>query len=81
MRSHDSGLKTTSGIRGVGPARKVRRLGEWVEEYDGDVTIIDLDLSALAGEAIRPILGVEALTKNVADAQGFWFVPIIANQD
>jgi hypothetical protein len=60
---------------------KVRRLGEWIEEYDGDVTMIDLDLSDLAGETIRPILGVEALTKNVGDAQGFWFVPVIVNQD
>jgi len=60
---------------------KIRRLGEWIEEYDGDVTMIDLDLSALTGKTIRPILGVEALTKNVGDAHGFWFVPIIANQD
>ncbi len=60
---------------------KVRRLGEWIEEYDGDVTMIDLDLSGLAGKTIRPILGVEVLTKNVNDAHGFWFVPIIANQD
>jgi len=60
---------------------KVHRLGEWIEEYDGDVTMIDLDLSGLAGETIRPILGVEALTKNVNDAHGFWFVPNITNQD
>ncbi|MBG7609627.1 MAG: hypothetical protein IZT55_02050 [Anaerolineae bacterium] len=60
---------------------KVRRLAEWIEEYDGSVTVIDLDLSGLADETIRPILGVEALTKNVSDAQGFWFVPVISNQD
>jgi hypothetical protein len=54
---------------------KVHRLDEWIEEYDGQVTKIDLDLSELDGEKVRFILGVEALTKNVNDAQGFWFVP------
>jgi hypothetical protein len=60
---------------------KVHRLEEWVEEYDGQVTMIDLDLSALAGEKVRFILGAEALTKNVEDAQGFWFVPHIIQED
>lgn len=57
---------------------KVHRLEEWIEQYDGDVSIIDLDLSELAGEKVRFILGVEALTKNVDHAQGFWFAPHIA---
>jgi len=56
---------------------KVRRLGEWIEEYDGEVTIIDFDLSELADKSVHFILGVEAITKNVDDAQGFWFVPVI----
>jgi hypothetical protein len=56
---------------------KVYRLDEWVETYDGDVTKIDIDLSDLEGESLRFILGVEANTKNVDDAQGFWFVPRI----
>jgi hypothetical protein len=56
---------------------RVHRLGEWVEEYDGMVTEIDLDLSALAGESVRFILGTEALTRNTDAAQGFWFVPRI----
>ena len=56
---------------------KVFSLGEWIEIYDGEVTEIDIDLSNLEGERIRLILGVEANTKNVADAQGFWFVPRI----
>ena len=59
---------------------KVRRLRDWTEVYDGEVTMIDLDLSELAGEKVRFILGVEALTKNVDDAQGFWFVPHIKSQ-
>jgi len=56
---------------------KVRRLGDWIEEYDGEVTIIDLDLTDLASKSVRFILGVEAITKNVDEAQGFWFVPVI----
>ena len=60
---------------------KVHRLEEWVEEYDGAVSMIDLDLSALAGEKVRFILGAEALTKNVDDAQGFWFVPYITQEN
>jgi hypothetical protein len=56
---------------------KVDRLGEWHESYDGDVTKIYLDLSDLAGERVQFILGVEANTRNVEDAQGFWFVPRI----
>lgn len=54
---------------------KVRRLGEWIEEYDGEVSTIDIDLSSLAGESVRFILGTEALTWNTDAAQGFWFVP------
>ena len=59
----------------------MHRLEEWAEEYDDQVTMIDLDLSALAGEKVRFILGVETLTKNVDDAQGFWFVPHIIQED
>jgi hypothetical protein len=55
----------------------IYRLGEWVETYDSSITQIDMDLSALEGDRIRFILGVEGNTKNVEDAQGFWFVPRI----
>ena len=60
---------------------KVNRLGEWIEEYDEEISIIDLDLSGLSGETVRFILGVEALTRNVEDSQGFWFVPRITQDD
>ncbi len=56
---------------------KVRTLATWIETYDGDITQIDLDLSGLAGETVRFILGMEANTRNADDAQGFWFVPRI----
>ncbi len=55
----------------------VRRLGEWIEEYDGKVTEINLDLSGLDGKKVRFILGTEAITHNTDAAQGFWFVPRI----
>ena len=56
---------------------KQYRLGEWLESYDGEVTNIYLDLSDLDGERVQFILGVEANTRNVEDAHGFWFVPRI----
>jgi hypothetical protein len=49
----------------------------WTESYDGQITIVDLDLSALAGQTVQFILRTEGLTKNVTAAQGFWFVPRI----
>jgi hypothetical protein len=61
----------------IGADGKVHQLGEWIETYDNNVTKVDLDLSDLAGKNVRFILGVEANTKNVDDAQGFWFVPRI----
>ena len=56
---------------------KVISLGEWYEDYDGVVTEIDLDLSDLADQSVKFILGMEVNTKNVDHAQGFWFVPRI----
>jgi hypothetical protein len=56
---------------------KVVTLAEWYEIYDGKITEIDFDLSSLADQPVKFILGMEANTKNVDDAQGFWFVPRI----
>jgi hypothetical protein len=52
-------------------------LKRWDEVYDNQVTVIDLDLSSLAGESVQFILGMETNTANVNSAQGFWFVPHI----
>jgi len=49
----------------------------WHEVYDNQVTMIDLDLSSLAGQSVQFILGMEASSENVSSAQGFWFVPRI----
>ncbi|MBN1666667.1 MAG: hypothetical protein JW862_06250 [Anaerolineales bacterium] len=50
-------------------------LQEWREVYDGQVTVIDYDLSALAGQSVQFILGMRANSDAVDAAQGFWFVP------
>jgi hypothetical protein len=60
---------------------KVHRLGEWTEVYDGEVSIIDVDLTNLADKSVNFILGVEANSKNVSDAHGFWFVPHIEREE
>ncbi len=52
-------------------------LGSWIETFDGNITEIDLSLSALDGQSVRFILRTEGLTYNVSAAQGFWFVPRI----
>lgn len=52
-------------------------LRSWVETFDGKITEIDLDLSALDGQSVKFILRTKALTYNVSAAQGFWFVPRI----
>jgi hypothetical protein len=49
----------------------------WHEVYDNQVTMIDLDLSSLAGQSVQFILGMEASSEDVSSAQGFWFVPRI----
>lgn len=52
-------------------------LQRWHEVYDNQVTMIDLDLSNLAGQSVQFILGMEANSDDVSSAQGFWFVPRI----
>ncbi|MBC8333162.1 MAG: hypothetical protein H8E28_14375 [Anaerolineae bacterium] len=55
----------------------VHSLGEWEENYNGQATVINLDLSSLAGQEVQFILRTVALTENADSAQGFWFVPRI----
>lgn len=54
----------------------VRYLGEWQEKYDEAVTVIDLDLSDLAGDRVQFILYTR-VRQNPAAANGFWFLPVI----
>lgn len=54
----------------------IQTLGSWAEVYDGRVTRIDIDLSALAGQAVQFILTV-ANTGDPAQGQGFWLAPSV----
>lgn len=54
----------------------VRYLGEWQEKYDEAVSVIDLDLSELAGDRVQFVLYTR-VRQNPGAANGFWFVPII----
>ncbi|HSQ25508.1 MAG TPA: NBR1-Ig-like domain-containing protein [Anaerolineales bacterium] len=55
------------------------RLGNWRETFDGQTTLIDVDLSNLVGKAIQLIFSVENM--GVAEnANAFWLQPRILNQ-
>jgi hypothetical protein len=51
-------------------------IGVWKEAYDGKTTIIDVDLTSLAGNDVRFYLGVENRGRASA-ADAFWLVPSI----
>lgn len=55
---------------------RIWTLDAWDEVYDDDTTLIDLDLSDLAGLSVQFIF---TLTNegNWQDADGFWFMPVI----
>lgn len=55
-------------------------LGEWTETFDGEVTEIDIDLSALAGTNIQFILTVRVNNQQPENADAFWFAPRIVNE-
>jgi hypothetical protein len=56
----------------------VENLDSWFESYDGESTEIDIDLNNLEGETVQFILSVTNRGRT-RDANGFWFVPHIAN--
>lgn len=55
----------------------VKSLGQWDEVYDGEITIIDIDLSSLADENVTFILSVDVNGGDPKEADAFWFVPRI----
>jgi hypothetical protein len=50
---------------------------DWTEEFDGDTSLTEIDLSSIAGTTVRFILRVEVLNTDYADANGFWLLPSI----
>ena len=55
----------------------VKNLGSWHEVYDGKATMLDIDLSDLAGENVKFIFSVEVSGGKASEADAFWFVPRI----
>ncbi|MCL5428767.1 MAG: NBR1-Ig-like domain-containing protein [Chloroflexi bacterium] len=55
-------------------------LGTWDEKFDELVRDIDIDLSSLAGKELNFVLTVDTGNNNFAQANAFWFVPMIENQ-
>jgi hypothetical protein len=58
-------------IKGTGA---IVNLGSWDEEYDGNITFIDLDLSSLAGLEVEFIITVKAKA-SPDDDNAFWLSP------
>ena len=56
----------------------VYNLGSWRETYDGRTTLIDIDLTPLAGQSVQFLLGAQNLGDPLA-ANAFWFAPHIEN--
>lgn len=54
-------------------------LGQWGEIYDNSTKVVDIDLSAFAGQNVQFILRMTN-NGNVAQANGIWFVPSIRNK-
>jgi hypothetical protein len=62
---------------GVGQLQKI---AEWREVHDGQATLIDMDLSHLAGNEIKLILRVD-VNGSHEDDDVFWFLPHIRRND
>jgi hypothetical protein len=56
----------------------VEVLGTWIEKYDENITVIDIDLSSLVGKNVAFTLEVTAKSSSATN-ELFWFVPGIRN--
>lgn len=54
---------------------QVKSLGVWQEIYDGNITVIDLNLSQHEGKVVQFILTVDVTGGDPARANAFWLVP------
>ena len=64
------------GIGWIDNGDEILTLGTWEGAYDEETTLIDLDLSLLAGEEVQFILMVNA-NASPEDDNAFWFLPHI----
>ena len=71
--SEDCNVKFILAYRIIGSAEIVN-LGSWIEKYDNKTTIIDIDLSSLAGEFVEFTLSVKSRSSS-NENQVYWFVP------
>jgi len=73
----DCRMKMVLAYREEGTDIRVE-LGEWLEVYDGKNTLINIDLSSLAGQEVKFVLDMETKSKSKTN-QVYWFLPSIRN--
>ena len=71
--SEDCNVKFILAYRIIG-SDEIVYLGSWIEKYDNKTTIIDIDLSSLAGEFVEFTLSVKSRSSS-NENQVYWFVP------
>ena len=71
------GCKVTFALDYQVLGNQVKHLGTWNETYDGNITRIDLDLSALVGKSVQFILRVTNSGNKSTQANAFWLAPSI----
>ena len=54
----------------------LQTLGSWTETADGNIRILDIDLSSLAGQSVEFVLAVQANGSSGQD-WAFWLAPHI----
>jgi len=57
-----------------------KTLDEWKEKFDGEVTVVDVDLSFLVGQSVVFTLSAERNNAKFEAANAFWFAPRIENK-
>jgi len=71
-----SGCALTFALEYQTPNGRVHSLGEWYEEFDGEITRINVDLTGLAGSEVQFILSVTNEGR-ANRANAFWLAPSI----
>lgn len=75
------GCNVTFEFSRVRPNGNLEVLGTWQETFDGVVTMLDIDLSYLAGKDVVFILTVYINNDKYDKANAFWFAPRIVNEN